>query len=150
MTENTNVHYKCAVDDVIEGIASKGVRFIKPPKFSSELLQETTWKLDKLLAKQNPIELPSTGQTFMNLNGELSVIFGNYNDHRVESSSGSVMETDSIDNERDLMDLDLPYTCNKLVGQWVHRDGTYMTVLEIHTMFSNKRCLVWNSKQKTS
>lgn len=50
MTENTNIHYKCNIEGVIEGIASKGVFFIKPPKFPSELLQGTTWKLENMLS----------------------------------------------------------------------------------------------------
>lgn len=34
---NTNIKYKCEIEEVIAGMASKGIRFIKAPEFFGEI-----------------------------------------------------------------------------------------------------------------
>lgn len=75
LSHNTEIHFRCPVDDVLEGIASKGVKFIKPPKFSAETLAGLTWDLDTMLSKERTVYQPTTGELYENLDGKLYVTF---------------------------------------------------------------------------
>lgn len=94
-TQNTNINYKCDIKDVIEAIASKGVRFIKPPKFSPELLAGKTWNLNKLFKEQRPKLTPQEGEIFQDLQGNINIRFTDYN-HRHSISTECPTSATSI------------------------------------------------------
>lgn len=97
-SQNNNIHYKCSIEieDVIEGIASKGVYFIKPPKFSPESLAGLSWELDKLWdKKEKSVVQPTTVEIYEYTDGRLSVTFGSYINSRIPKSETS----SSLDGE---------------------------------------------------
>lgn len=65
------------VDDVVEMLGNKGLKMIKPTKYSAEDLAGLEWKLDDFI-KRESILAPQSPLTYKNNRGETSVRFTDY------------------------------------------------------------------------
>ena len=89
LIHNTSIRFNFKIEKVIETLQSKGIKMIKPPEYSSQLLEGIEWDV-KL--KEN-ISVPTNGSIYQN-NNRLSISFSDYG----EQSNKEELEDDEKDN----------------------------------------------------
>lgn len=120
---NTEIKYKCEIQDVIEGMASKGIRFIKAPEFSGELYAGRNWQLDQLFNMPTKLIEPTKGEIFTDAFGGLSLRFSDYRNREpipeteTESDTSSAwgIDEDNIKPEKQLVEINLVDNDNPLL-----------------------------------
>ena len=85
LSNKSNSTYRVNVDDVIESMQSKGIRFMSPLKISSEERAGEEWNISELIEKKE-LKQPNNYVSYQNCEGSSSIRFTNYKPATLEDT----------------------------------------------------------------
>lgn len=99
LTNKSGTRYKVNVNDVIESMQSKGIKFMSPLRIGSEERAGEEWNISELI-ESKVLKQPQDYISYENNKGMTSIRFINYKARALDDIESEVSEKDSEDNRR--------------------------------------------------
>ena len=97
LTNKRSSRYKVNVNDVIESMQSKGIKFMSPLKIGSEERAGEEWNISELIEKKE-LKQPENYISYQNSEGSSSIRFLNYKSAAVDEIEPLLSEAESSDS----------------------------------------------------
>jgi hypothetical protein len=97
LTNKSSSRYRVNVDDVIESMQSKGLKFMSPLKIGSEERAGEEWNIGELIEKKE-LKLPQNYISYQNCEGSSSIRFTNYKSASMDDTESLMSESEFSDN----------------------------------------------------
>ena len=98
LSNQSNSRYRVNVDDVIESMQSKGIKFMSPLKISSEERAGEEWNISELIEKKQ-LKQPNSYISYQNCEGSSSIRFTNYKSTAIEEEESLMPDSDFNDSK---------------------------------------------------
>ena len=98
LSNQSNSRYRVNVDDVIQSMQSKGLRFMSPLKISSEERAGEEWNISELIEKKE-LKQPNSYISYQNCEGSSSIRFTNYKATAIEEEESLMSDSEFSDNK---------------------------------------------------
>lgn len=98
LTNKSSSKYRVNVDDVIESMQSKGIKFMSPLKISSEERAGEEWKISELIEKKE-LKQPNNYISYQNCEGTSSIRFTNYKPETIDDTESFASESEFNENK---------------------------------------------------
>ena len=98
LTNRSSSRYRVNVNDVIDSMQSKGIKFMNPLKIGSEERAGEEWKIGELIEKKE-LKQPENYISYQNCEGSSSIRFMNYKAASIEDSESFMLELEINDDK---------------------------------------------------
>ena len=98
LTNRSSSRYRVNVNDVIDSMQSKGIKFMNPLKIGSEERAGEEWKIGELIEKKE-LKQPENYISYQNCEGSSSIRFMNYKAASIEDSESFMSESEINDDK---------------------------------------------------
>ena len=98
LSNKSSSRYRVNVDDVIESMQSKGIRFMSPLKISSEERAREEWNISELIEKKE-LKQPNNYISYQNCEGSSSIRFTDYKAATVDDVESFASDSEYNDNK---------------------------------------------------
>ena len=98
LSNRSSSRYRVNVDDIIESIQSKGIRFMSPLKISSEERAGEEWNISELIEKKE-LKQPNNYISYQNCEGSSSIRFTDYKSASIDDTESLVSDSEYSDNK---------------------------------------------------
>uniref|UniRef100_A0ACD5XL00 Uncharacterized protein n=1 Tax=Avena sativa TaxID=4498 RepID=A0ACD5XL00_AVESA len=110
LSNKSSSRYRVNVDDVIESMQSKGIKFMSPLKVSFEERAGEEWNIGDLIEKKE-LKQPKTYISYQNCEGTSSIRFTNYKAASLDDTESLMSDSEFSDNRNNTSTECMEKTC---------------------------------------